>query len=149
MAQFVYAFSGFVGSITSPVTPNFAITGDNSGVAKFTITMDGDVTSHQRAADGSVVISAMTVKNGNFAIETFQNSATDQFLLDWYNTLNSLKERHDVSNWNTTVMSFIDTSSNRQFTFNAVSPKKLPERAYGVQAATVNWELMAAEITQE
>lgn len=149
MATILYSFSGLVGSITNPLITSFPITGDNSGISKVTITMEGDVTSHERAADGSVMVSAINATNGSLQIETFQNSATDEFLIGWYNTLNTLKSQHVVTNWANTVISLVDTASGRSFTLSGVSPKKLPDRSYAVQGGTVSWDLMAAQITEE
>ncbi len=149
MANILYGFQGLVGSVTNPATGSFIITGDDSGIAKISWSMSGDVTEHEVSADGSTIISAIARNNGTLSIETYQNSQTDIFLMNWFNTLDALKAQHVLANWTSTVVSVTDTASLRAFTFTGVSPKKQPDRSYGAQAATVSWEMMAAKLTQE
>ena len=72
MAQTTYSFTDLVGSIHSDVVGDFIFTGN--GVGSVSVSKATERTSHDIAADGSVMISKIAGNNGTVTIETQQTS---------------------------------------------------------------------------
>src|SRR6185312_1410122 len=140
-----YSFKDTSGSFQHPLTNVFPFAGQ-IGMGQFTISMSTEKTAHDVATDGSVMISAISGDNGSLTIEVQQTSDLHTFLLAWYNTIKTLMDQGDVTNWTTatvTLRSIVDGSTH---ICRGVSPSKIPDKVYAAQGQRIAWTLMCADI---
>ena len=129
-------------------TLNFAgiipVTITGVGAGSISISMAGEKTVHDVAADGSVMVSKVLGNNGTIAMEIQQTSSAHKLLMLWYNYL----VETGSSEWaNNTI---VVTNKVLGYTFEAtgVSPQKLPDFSMQAQGQKITWNFMCAEITQ-
>lgn len=140
-----YSFKDTSGSFQHPLTGAFAFAGQ-IGMGQFTVSMSTEQSAHDLAADGSIMISAISGDNGTVAIEVQQTSDLHAFLLAWYNTVKTLKDNGDVTNWATaslTLRSIVDGSTH---ICRGITPQKIPDKVYAAQGQRLTWVLMCADI---
>lgn len=140
-----YSFKDTSGSFQHPLLGAFPFAGQ-IGMGQFTVVMTTEKTAHDVAADGAVMISAMSGDNGSVAIEVQQTSDLHTFLLAWYNTVKTLMDQGDVTNWATatlTLRSIVDGSTH---ICRGISPSKIPDKVYAAQGQRITWNLMCADI---
>jgi hypothetical protein len=142
----VYSFADLVFSMSTPVNGNTFTGSGQEGIRQITVGMTTTRTAHDKAADGAIMVSAIPGNNGTVSIEMQQTSPFHDFLLQWFNDLDTAMQNKDVSNWATAsigVRNIVDGTAHNAI---GVSPTKIPDKQYSEQGATVTWELMAAQI---
>ncbi len=115
-----------------------------AGIGSISISMTTDRTTHNVAADGTIMVSKVAGKNGNMALEIQQNSELHKWLVKWNNYI----EISNSSEWAGMTITIKSSNLGDSTICTGVSPQKLPDRPYGAQGAMVTWQLMAAKITQ-
>lgn len=136
-----YSFEDVTGSFNHPSVGAASTTG--AGIGSFGISMAGEKTAHDKAADGSVMISKLAGKNGSVSITVQQTSELNKYLLKWYNYIdNAATSEFALMNLTIKSNNLGDTT-----VCTGVSPQKLADRPYQAQGQHVTWNLMAAEIT--
>lgn len=136
----VYSFADISCSIKHPNVGTFDFVG--TGVGSITIAYANDITAHDTAADGEVMISKIDVKSGTIAIAVQQTSDANKWLTKWYNYIRTAKaEQFDKATINMRV-----PSMNEGYQCSRVSPQKFPDRPYQQTGQQVTWTLMAAKI---
>lgn len=140
-----YSFKDTSGSFTHPLAGLFTFAGQ-IGMGQFTVAMVTEQSAHEVAADGTVMISAISGDNGSISIEVQQTSKLHGFLLDWYNTIKLLKDNGDVSNWATAAVTLRNSVDGSEHLCQGVSPSKVPDKVYTAQGQRITWNLMCADI---
>lgn len=135
-----YSFSDLLGSISHPGVGQYVFTGQGTG--EITVAMASDRTSHDLAADGSVMISKMPGGNGTMTVQIQQTSPVHDWLLNWYNYITHA----DASEWGAATMLLRSVTMNRSHDALGVSPQKLGDTPYQAQGGKVTWTLMCANI---
>lgn len=142
MSFTTYSFEDVTGSFNHPSVGAASTTG--AGLGTIAISMAGDKTAHDKAADGSVMISKLAGKNGTVNITMQQTSELHKYLIKWYNYIDTAGPS-EFARMNLTIKS---NNLGDITTCTGVSPQKLADRPYQAQGQMVTWPLMAAEITE-
>ncbi len=140
-----YSFKDVSGAFAHPLAGAF-IFGGQIGMGQISISMATDKTSHDVAADGTVMVSFISGDNGAIDIEVQQTSELHSFLLAWYNLIKTASDLGDVSNWASaaiTIRSLLDGASH---VIQGLSPSKIPDKVYAAQGGKITWHLMAADV---
>lgn len=145
MASTTYALKSVVGSFTHPVAGTFTFAGQ-IGVGSIEIAMSTDRSVQDVAGDGAVMTSAVAGRNGSFTLSIQQTSELDQFLLAYFNILDTAFNLDDVSQWTTAAVFVQDLVTGNQHILSGVSPTKPPNRPYGSRGAMLSWVLLASDI---
>lgn len=141
-AYTTYAFEDVSCVIKHPSVGTFDVNGEGAG--SITFAMSGDVTEHDVAADGTVMVSKIRVSNGTIAIETQQTSSLHKWFTKAYNYLMGANARE----W--AEMSVMATSPAMQVTHDCagVSFQKRGDKPYQAQGQRVTWTLMSANMKE-
>ncbi len=145
----VYSFKDLVGSITNPVFgQTILLSGGNIGFGSVTITMATERTTHDTAADGTVMPSYVAGNSGRLTFVCQQTSLLHKQLLNLYNLCATAADAFDVTGWaatNISLQTLLDGSTHKA---TGVSFSKIPDKPYEAQGRNVTWEMMAANIVQ-
>jgi hypothetical protein len=143
-----YSFKSLVGVLTNPVFGVvIPLTGGNIGVGSITIRMTQDRTTHDVAADGTVMPSYIAGDNGEVDITVQETSAVHKALLGLYNLCVLGAESFDVLGWAATSISFTFLIDGSVHVITGVSFRKIPDKPYEAQGQKITWSLMAASIS--
>lgn len=137
-----YGFEDVTGSFSHPSVGAASTTG--AGLGSITTSMTGDKTTHDVAADGTVMISKMAGSNGIVSITMQQTSELNKYFLKWYNYIITAS----ASEWATMNITIKSANLGDSTVCTGVSPQKLADRPYQAQGQMITWNLMAAEITE-
>jgi len=143
MARTTYSFLDLVGSISHPEVGSFIFTGEGTGsvnVAKST-----ERSTHDVAADGSIMVSKVAGNNGTVTIECQQTAPVHFWLLKWFQTLWALP----TNQWATTTMLLKNTSTGGSHICQGVTPQKEADTPYQAQGGRVTWTLLCADIVND
>lgn len=142
MAHTTYSFADVTATLNLAGMIPMTITG--AGAGSIDTTMSGEKTSHDLAADGTVMVSKILGSNGSIALNIQQTSPTHKLLLLWYNYILNAPS----SEWANNSLIIRNDVIGETIEATGVSPQKLPDKPYQAQGQKVTWNLMAAEITQ-
>lgn len=137
-----YSFEDVTVSFSHPSVGTMSSTG--AGIGTIAISKAADDTSHDVAADGTVMISKVAGKNGTIAITVQQVSDLNKWLLKWYNYV----KQANASEWASMNATINSKNLSDSTICTGVSPQKLADRPYQAQGQHVTWNLMSAEITE-
>lgn len=137
-----YSFSDCDVTFTHPAVGVHQVNGQ--GLGSITITMTTDKTTHDIAADGTVMISKIAGENGTVSLEVQQTSAFHKWLLGWYNAINLL----GAESWAAGVIIIRDKIGGSTITALDVSPQKRADKSYQSEGQRITWTLMAGNITE-
>jgi hypothetical protein len=121
------------------------------GIGSITISMAGDRTSHDVAADAAIMISKIGGNNGTIALSIQQKSPIHKMLLGWWNYIkdaNTPSSEYALAT--ITIRTTEDSSGNtgEEITCTGVSPQKAADKPFQAQGQQVVWNLLAADIDQ-
>ena len=119
------------------------ITGE--GVGTCTVSMTGDRTTMDVAADGTVMTSKIKDRRGTLGIQLQQTAEANLTLLRWYNYL----EGAHASEWDKITGSLTAPNTGEQYSLTRGAFQKLPDRSYAAQGALQTWNLMFADVQQD
>lgn len=140
-----YSFKDLSGAFAHPLAGAFIFQGQ-IGMGQITIAMATEKTTHDVAADGTVMVSFISGDNGSLQIEAQQTSELHAFLLNWYNLIKTAADLGDVSNWASAALSFRNILDGSVHVITGVSPNKIPDKVYAAQGGKITWHLMAADV---
>ena len=140
MEKSVYSFDDVSLVISHPNVGKFTITG--KGVGSVSIARSNDMTQHDVAADGSVMISKIVTKNGTIAIALQQTSSAHKWLKKWLAYLTTAP----TSQWAETSAVLKLPSIGETINMSGISPQKRADAAYQQAGQQATWNLMAAKI---
>jgi len=145
-----YSFKSLTGVLTNPVfDTTITLTGGNIGIGSITIRMTTTRTTHDVAADGTVMPSYIAGDNGEVDIVVQETSAIHGDLLELYNQCVLAANNDDVSGWAATAISFTLLIDGSTHTLTGVSFEKIPDKPYEAQGQKMTWKLMAANIINQ
>lgn len=135
-----YSFEDVTGAIAHPGLG--AYTFDGKGVGEITIEMDADMSAHDRASDGSIMVSKLLGEPGRITLSVQQTSAIHKWLLAAYQYL----KLADTSQWAqmaATVRNVVDGSTH---ILTGMSFMKVPPKSYQATGQRISWVIMCADI---
>lgn len=142
-----YSFKSLTGVLTNPVFGvTIPLTGGNIGVGSITIRMTMTRTTHDVAADGTVMPSYVAGDNGEVDIQVQETSAIHAELLGLYNQCVLFADNEDVSGWAANAISFTLLIDGSIHTLTGVSFDKIPDKPYEANGQKMTWKLLAANI---
>lgn len=136
-----YAFEDVDVIVSHPSVGSFNFNG--SGMGSITVAMANDMSSHDVAADGSVMTSKIKAENGTVSIAVQQTSAGNAFL----KKLNSYVKTAASSEFTRTVISVVSKKQGVNITCTGVSPQKSPDAGFAQAGAQVTFAYLAQRIT--
>jgi hypothetical protein len=140
-----YSFKDTAGAFTHPLAGAFLFAGQ-IGMNQAHVSMATEKTTHNLAADGNVMVSYIAGDNGSIALEVQQTSDLHAFLLAWYNTIKTLADQGNVTNWATAAITLRNLVDGSIHEATGVSPSKIPDKVYAAQGQNITWTLMAADV---
>lgn len=141
MATTVYSFADVSLVISHPKVGKFTITGE--GVGSVSISRANDMTQHDVAADGSVMVSKIVTENGTVAIAIQQTSAAHKWLKKWHDYLKVAP----TSEFAKSTAILKNPAVGETISMSGVTPQKRADSAFQQAGQQVTWNLMAAKIT--
>lgn len=138
-----YSFKDVSVVVSHPSFGQYIATG--TGLGQISVSMSTDNTSHDVAADGTVMVSKVEGQNGTIAMQIQQTSDFQKWLIRLYNYLLS----SPASEWARASIVIRSAMMQDLITATGVSPQKLADKQYQKQGQNGNWSLMAANIDQQ
>jgi hypothetical protein len=135
-----YAFEDLAVVFSHPSKGSLTLTG--AGIVSATVSRSTDVTSHDLAADGSVMASKIQARNGTITLVLQQTSAG----ANWLRRLNQYLEVAPSSEWTQGVCSISSKVMDVDITCTGVSPQKTPDAAYQAAGQQVSFVYMCQTI---
>lgn len=135
-----YSFEDVTGALAHPLLG--AYTFDGKGTGEITIEMDADMSAHDRAADGSIMVSKLLGEPGRITISAQQTSALHKWLLAAYQAL----KLANTSAWAQMAATIRSVSDGTSHVITGMSFQKIPPKSYQAQGQRVSWVLMAADV---
>ena len=133
-----YSFDDVDVVFTHPGLGQYVVSG--KGIGSISVTMQTDKTSHDVAADGSVMISKIPGDNAAIDIEIQQTSAFHKWLTNYYNFV--LLSPSAV--WAQAFITIRDKVGGTLITAFDVSPLKKADKPYQAQGQRVTWPFLSA-----
>lgn len=145
-----YSFKSLVGVLTNSVFGvTIPLTGGNIGVGSITVRMSTTRTTHDVAADGTVMPSYIAGANGEVDVTVQETSAIHSKLLSLYNLCILAADNDDVSGWAATSIAFTFLIDGTSHTLSGVSFDKIPDKPYEANGQKMTWKLLAADIVNQ
>lgn len=141
MATTVYSFADVSFVISHPSVGKFTITGE--GVGSVSIARANDMTQHDVAADGSVMVSKIVTDNGTIALAIQQTSAAHKWLKKWADYLKVAP----TSEYALSTAILKNPAVGETISMSGVTPQKRADTAFQQAGQQVTWNLMAAKIS--
>ena len=139
--MYTYSFEDLAGAIAHPLAGYYNFSGQQ-GARNVSVAMATEKTTHDVAADGTVLVSKIPGDNGQITIEVQQTSDLHKWLLTAYNLIKNA----DTDQWAAMGITLRNTVDGTQHIANGVSFQKVPDKSYQAQGQYVTWVLMAADI---
>jgi len=142
-----YSFKSLVGVLSNSVFGvTIPLTGGNIGLGEIVISMTTERTTHDVAADGSVMPSYAAGDNGTVTINVQETSILHKALLSLYNLCVLAANQDDVLGWAATSLSFTFLIDGSIHLLSGVSFSKIPDKPYQAHGARISWNLLAANV---
>lgn len=141
MNHTTYAFEDLVVVFSHPSKGTLTLTG--AGLVSVTTSRSTDVTTHDLAADGSVMASKMIARNGTLTIVLQQTSAG----ANWLRKLNSYLEVAPSTEWTRAVCSISSKVMGVNVSCTGVSPQKTPDAAFQSAGQQVSFAYLCQSIS--
>ncbi|WPS86464.1 phage protein [Brevibacillus halotolerans] len=142
MAYTTYSFDDVAMVISHAAVGQYVATG--TGLGSISTAMATERTTHDVAADGTIMVSKIKGRNGSHTISVQQTSDLNKWLLKLYNYL----EQAPASEWAGIKITIRTSTMQDLIRSIGVSFQKLPDKPYQAQGQQVSWVLMAADIDQ-
>lgn len=136
-----YSFADVSFVMTHPSVGTFTFTGEGTG--SITFNMANDATTHDAAADGSIMISKILAENGAFVLNIQQTSEGHKWLKKW----NAYIKSAPTNQWAQASAILKNPALGENISFVGISPQKRADGNFQAQGQQVAWNLMAARIT--
>lgn len=138
-----YSFGDNILVLNHPALGQLTVTGE--GVGSIQVNMTNDVSAHDVAADGRVMVSRIRTGNGTLALALQQDSYAVDWLNKWYNYI----DRANSDQWARMTAVLRNAASGKtEMVASGISPQKRADRSYQAQGQQQTWNLMAADIQQ-
>ncbi len=143
MSYSTYSFGDVSAVISHPDFGQHTISGE--GIGSISVKMSNDVTMHDVASDGNVMVSKINANNGTIEISVQQTSNSNKWLTRLYNYLKTAS----TSKWAGIKVTIRAKTMEDLIVGTGVSFQKRADRPYQAQGQTITWELLAADISQD
>lgn len=143
MGTYVYSFEDTSVVISHPNFETYSAYG--TGIGSIQVSMTNDVTSHEVAADLSVVVSKSVKKNGTVTFEVLQGSDFNKFLT----RLASYLENASPAEFALATINIFNKSTGESYFCTGCSHQKRPDNQYQSQAQNRSWAWMCANISNQ
>ena len=140
MNHSTYSFADVVFVMSHPAVGTVTITGE--GVGSITVSRSTDVTQHDLAADGSVMVSKILASNGTIALSVQQTSSAMKWLKKWHDYI----QVAPTEEWAKASAILKNPALGETVSITGISPQKHADAAYLAAGQQVTWNLMAVEI---
>jgi len=137
-----YSFTDLIMTVAHPYVGRYEAQGE--GVGSVQVQMSTDRTSHDIAADGSVMVSKVRARNGTVAFAVQQTSNFNVWLSNWFKYL----ETAPANQWAETLIELRSPAMGIVITCTGVSPQKQADRSYQATGQQVTWTMMVSDIDQ-
>lgn len=137
---YTYSFESTSVVIEHPDIGSYSAYG--TGIGDVSVSMEGNITSHDVAADLAVVVSKHARKNGSVNFNILQSSDFNTFMSKLYNYLVAAAP----SKFAQAKISIYNSTTGRRYICTGCSPQKLPDDSYQAQGQNRQWVWMAANI---
>lgn len=138
----VYSFKDVSLVLSHPSVGKFTLTGE--GLGSVSVSEANDLTQHDVAADGSVMVSKIDTENGTMAIAIQQTSAAHTWLNKWVKYLKIAP----TSEWAQTSGILKNPATGETINLSGISPQKRADAGFQQTGQQVTWNLMAAKISR-
>lgn len=132
-----YSFDDVDVVFTHPGVGQYVLSGN--GIGSISVTMQTEKTSHDIAADGSIMISKIPGDNAAIDIEIQQTSAFHKWLVNYYNFVLLAPS----ALWAQAFITIRDKVGGSLITAFDVSPVKKADKPYQAQGQRVTWPFLA------
>ena len=136
-----YAFEDLAVVFSHPSKGNLTLAG--AGLVSATVARATDATTHDVAADGSVMASKIQARNGTLTIVLQQTS----YGAIWLRKLNAYLEVASSSEWTGASCSISSKVTGVDVKCPGVSPQKTPDAAYQQSGQQVSFAYMCQTIS--
>ena len=133
-----YSFDDVEVTFSHPGIGLYLING--KGVGSISVTMSTEKSSHDVAADGSVMVSKIPGDNAAIDIEVQQTSEFHKWLTNYYNFV----KLAPANQWANAAIVIRDKVGGALITALDVSPLKKADKPYQAQGQRVTWPFLAA-----
>nr|DAP50298.1 MAG TPA: Protein of unknown function (DUF3277) [Caudoviricetes sp.] len=140
---FVYSFEDTVVTISHPALGVYSAYG--TGIGTLSVAMSENVTTHEVAADQSVIVSKHVKRNG---VVTFDISQVSDFNA-WLKKFTSYIEEADASEFALATISISNKTTGDNYYCTGVSHQKIADNNFQSQAQNRSWAMMCAHITNK
>lgn len=140
---FVYSFEDTVVTISHPSVGVYSAYG--TGIGDLSVNMSENVTTHEVAADQSVIVSKHVKRNG---IVNFNISQVSDFNT-WLKKFVAYIEEADASEFALATISISNKTTGDNYYCTGVSHQKIADNGLQSQAQNRNWSMMCAHITNK
>ncbi len=141
MTYSTYAFEDVNCVVSHPSVGSFSFNG--AGTGNVTVAKANDMSSHDVAADGSVMTNKIRAGNGTVTITVQQTSEGAAFL----KKLNAYVDNAHSSEFTRTVVTITAKEQGVNITCTGVSPQKSPDQSFQQTGQQVAFAYLAAKIT--
>ena len=139
METTTYSFADLSGAIAHPKLGSYSFQGQ--GVGSITIAPQTEKTTHERAADGSIMGSKIAGRNALVTIVIQQTSSFDAWLQNAYNLLDAA----DASQWMQMSATFRNPVTGRTSILSGMSFQKEADQPNQATGQSRTWNMLAAE----
>ena len=139
METTTYSFAELSGAIAHPSLGAYVFQGQGTG--SVSIAPQTEKSTHDRASDGSIMVSKIAGNNAIVTISVQQTSELDAWLQNAFNLLNIV----GAAQWAQMSATLRNSVTQRTHVLNGLSFQKEPDQPYQAQGQQRTWNLMCAE----
>lgn len=144
MATTTYSFADVNATFKFPGSPAFPVNGQ--GIGELTIAYSQDNSTHELAADGSVMVSKIAANNASITVTCQQTSSLHNYLKAAFNFL----RQSPSLVWAQGLVSINSVNGiHDSIVCAGVSFTKRSDQPYQQQGQLVTWNFMSAECTYQ
>ena len=143
MSTYVYSFEDTSVIFSHPNFETYSAYG--TGIGSVQVSMANDITTHDVAADLSVVVSKSVKKNGTVTFDVLQGSDFNKYL----SRLASYLENSAPSEFALARITIVNRSTGESYYCSGCSPQKRPDNQFQSQAQNRSSVWMCANISTQ
>ena len=140
---FVYSFEDTVVTISHPSVGVYSAYG--TGIGDLSVNLSENVTTHEVAADQSVIVSKHVKRNGTVNFNISQVSDFNK----WLKKFAAYIEEADASEFALATISISNKTTGDNYYCTGVSHQKIADNQLQSQAQNRSWTMMCAHITNK
>lgn len=135
-----YSFQDLSGALAHPSVGAYNFSGEGTGSVR--VAMSGENSAHEKAADGSIMVSKILGMNGTITLTVQQTSPLHLWMLALFNLL----YHGDTSLWAQAAATLRNIVAGTGHIATGISFQRMTETPYEQQGQNVTWVLMCADI---